>query len=280
MEKVIKRIMVPLDPSIYAEAAIRTACQIAKVHGGSVGGVVVVDASDIRTSISPAIGPCYPMLADVVRSRTNHAQRILDDCMVRFTSICEQEGVEHFETAWEGIPSSKLLESSIFFDLVVIGLRTFFHFETRGENGDCLSDLLDDTVVPVLAVPAQGVASSRRVLVAFDGSMASAAALHAFARLAAPFRTEVTVFVAEKEEHESKFLLDEAEGYLAAHGIQNVTKVAEKSPIRAILENNFIDDFDLIVSGIHSNQRFKDYFVGSFAKRLIEDGSKPVLLFH
>lgn len=280
MEKTIKRILVPLDPSIYAEAATRTACQIARVHGGSVGGVVVLDANEIKSSIVPAIGPYYPMMVDVIASRTEHAQKILEDCMTRFASICEAEGVEHFETEWDGIPTQKLLESSISYDLVVVGLRTFFHFETQGEDGECLSDILDETITPVLAVPAKGVESSRKALIAFDGSMASAAALHDFARLDAPFRTEVTVLVAEKEKRESKFLLDEASMYLAAHGIENVTTVIEDSPINTILKGDYLDEFDLIVAGIHSRRRFRDYFVGSFTKSLIRKGTIPVLLSH
>ncbi len=280
MEKTIKRILVPLDPSIYAEAATKTACRIAKVHGGSVDGVVVLDANEIKSSIVPAVGPYYPMMVDVVQKRTQHAQGILEDCMAQFASICEEEGVTHSATEWDGIPSQKLLSSSISYDLVVMGLRTFFHFETQGEDGDCLSEFLDETITPVLAVPSTGVKSSDRALITFDGSFPSAAALHDFARLVAPFDTEVTVLVADKEEREAKFLLDEAVMYLAAHGIDKVETVNEELPINAILENGYIDDFDLVVTGIHSKRRFKDYFVGSFSKSLIQRGTNPVFLSH
>jgi len=280
MENSVKRILVPLDPSIYAEAATETACRIAKVHGASVGGVVVLDSLEIQSSIVPTIGLYYPMMVDAVTNRNQHAQKILVDCMDRFATICEKAGVKHFETEWDGLPSQRLLESSISYDLIVMGLKTFFHFETRGGNGNCLSELLDETITPILAVPAKGVADSTSVLVTFDGSLVSARALHDFARFAAPFNPEVVVIVAEKEEREAKFLLDEAKMYLAAHGIKNVTSVHHASPIESILSDGYIDDFDLIVAGIHSKKRVKDFFVGSFTKSLISAGTKPLFLSH
>lgn len=280
MDKCLKRILVPLDPSIYAEAATETACRIAKVHGASIGGVVVLDSHEIRSRIVPSIGPYYPMMIDIVHNRTQHAQKILEDCMSRFASICEKARVKHFETEWDGLPSQKLLESSISYDLIVVGLRTFFHFETRGEKGDCLSDLLDHTITPVLGVPGAGLVGFEKALVTFDGSHASARALHDFARLASPFHFEVTVFVTEKDEREAKFLLDEAEVFLAAHQIENVKLEHESSPVESIIDDGYIDQFDLIVAGIHSKKRIKDVFVGSFTKKLIEAGSRSLLLSH
>ncbi len=283
MENPIKRILVPLDPSIYADAATQTACRIAKKHDAKIGGVVVLDSSEITSSLVPAIGPYYPMMIEAVQEKKRHAGHIQEDSMARFVATCEKEAVQHFETKWEGLPAEKLLESSIFYDLVVTGLETFFHFETRGEdedNGRSLEELLSRTVTPVLAVPAKGLVNFKRALITFDGSLASARALQDFSRFAKPFEFEITVFVAGKPKKEAEFLLNEAKEFLGAHGLLNVILKHEFQPIENSLEPEFLDSFDLIVAGIHSKRIIKDFFVGSFTKSLIKKGTTPVFLSH
>jgi len=280
MENAITRILVPLDPSIYADAATKTACHIAEIHGAEVGGVVVLDSHEITSSLVPEIGPYYPMMIDAVRGKKQHADHVLKDCMTRFASTCESEGIKHFETHWEGIPAQKLLESSIFYDLIVIGLETFFHFETRGEEGDSLSELLDRTVTPVLAVPSDGISKFDRALIAFDGSLSSGRALQDFSRFAQPFDFEVTVFVADKPKREADFLLREAEAFLHSHGIHNIVLEQEINPIEISLPAPYLDSFDLVVAGIHSKHIIKDFFVGSFTKTLIERKNTPLFLSH
>ena len=282
MEKSLKRILVPLDPSVYTSAATDTACRIAKVHGASVAGVAVLDSKEIASSVVPAVGPYYPMMVEVVQEKLEHARHVLDDCLKRFKSVCDNAEVAHFETEYEGLPAQKLLESSIFFDLVVMGLETFFHFETRKDDGkgDCLSKVLDRTVTPVLAVPAEGLEKIESALITFDGSMGSARAMQDFARLAAPYNVDVTVLVAEKEEKEAEFLLRNAEEFLSVHGFANVVTEHAKMPIESAVDDARLADCDLVVAGIHSRKYFKDYFVGSFAKDLISRNTRPLLLSH
>lgn len=283
MEKPIKRILVPLDPSMYADAATQTACRIATKHDAEIGGVVVLDSREITASLVPTIGPYYPMMIEAVQKKKQHAGHILEDCMTRFAGTCEKEGVKHFETKWEGLPAEKLLESSIFYDLVVIGLETFFHFETRGEKDDdgrSLSSLLSQTITPILAVPAKGLEKFERVFIAFDGSLSSARALQDFSRFAQPFNFEITVFVGGKPKQEADFLLSDAKEFLGAHGLLKVTLKQESEPIESSLAPDYLDSFDLIVAGIHSKRIIKDFFVGSFTKGLIERGTKPLFLSH
>lgn len=280
MESSIRRILVPLDPSVYATAAAETACQVARLHKAQVGGVAVLDSKEIRSSVAPAFGPYYPMMVEVVQEKVHHAANVLSDCLSRFRIVCEKAGVAHFETEYDGLPVPKLLESAIFFDLIVVGLETFFHFETRERKGDSLADLLDRTVTPVLAVPATGMENFRSALITFDGSLGAARAMQDFVRFAAPFDVKVTVLVAERERRQADFLLESASAFLKAHGIESVATEHSDRPIEELVDENYVADFDMIVAGIHSRKHFKDYFVGSFTKKLIEQKMKPLFLSH
>lgn len=280
MKKSLKQILVPLDPSIYAQAATRTACLIAKKHSAGVAGVVVLDSPEIRAHIVPAIGPYYPMMIEVVKNKVDHARDILDDCLRVFVSECEKTKVPHIETAYEGIPAQKLLSSAMFYDLLVMGLETSFHFETRGGRGDTLDKLLEETVTPILAVPSDGMMDPKSVLITFDGSHASASALHDFIVFASPYEFEITIVVAEKDESEGEFLAKSAASLLESHGHPVSKLLISDEPINDVVTEEFLEAIDLVVAGIHSKRPIKDRFVGSFTKKLIHDATTPLFLSH
>ena len=173
------------------------------------------------------------------------------------------------------------MASSIFHDLVVVGLETSFHFETRGTAGESLHRLLDHTSTPVLAVPETGMKKLARVLVAFDGSPGSARALHDFIPLAAPFDPEILLVVAEKSAEQSDFLLGNAELYLRDHGFTKVDREAAPEPVgEAFARLLKGPGADLVVLGMQSRNALRDLFVGNFTRTMIERGNAALFLSH
>lgn len=276
----VKRILVPLDSSSFSDSAARTACMLAKKHDATVAGVAVLDSPEIRSSIIPAVGPYYPMMLDAVREKIHHADQVLHESMERFAGICAEAGVEHRETEYEGIPAQKLLESSIFHDVIVTGLETHFHFETRGGEGESIDKLLKHTATPVLAVPETGLLKLENVVITFDGSFGASRALRDFLILAEPFQPDITVITAGLEREKSDFLLGNAGKLLRAHGFSSIELVAKDEEIENAIPESLLRTTDLIVAGIHSKHRIKDIFVGSFTSKLIESGDIPLFLSH
>ncbi len=276
----VKRILVPLDSSAFSDGAAETACRIAKVHEAEVAGVAVLDSPEIRSSVVPAIGPYYPMMMEAVQAKVNHADKILSDCLDRFSGICSKAGIRHIETEYEGIPAQKLLESSIFFDLVVMGLETSFHFETRGGRGDTLDKMLDRTATPLLAVPPSGLETVEKVTIAFDGSFSASRALRDFISFGRPYDPEILIATAALPDAEADFLLNNARALLSAHGYTNIATRAFDKSIDVAISGDVIDSSDLVVAGIHSRSKFKAFFVGSFTLELIERGDTALFLSH
>ena len=276
----IKKILVPLDSSPFTAGATETACRIAGKHDAGVAGVAVLDSPEIRSSVVPAIGPYYPMMIDAVQAKIRHADHVLKDAIERFATTCDEMGVRHLETEYEGIPAQKLLESSIFYDLIVVGLETAFHFETRGGQGDTLDKLLNRTATPVLAVPAKGMPALEKVIIAFDGSFGSSRALRDFMIMAKPFDPQLVVVAADLDSKQSDFLLTNASTLLESHGFSDVRTLASDKPVEKAFAEDVDDDADLIVAGIHSKHRFKDIFTGSFTARLIKEGRTSLFLSH
>ena len=278
MKSSIQRILVPLYPSQFAQAATETACRIAQKHEAQVAGVAVLDSAGISSDLSPAVGPYLPGVAEEVSKKLQHADQVARDCMTQFSDACDAAGIPHWETEYEGIPSEKLLESSIFSDLIVIGLRTSFHFETRGtgEEHD-LDRILDRTITPVLAVPIGGIAEIETVVLAFDGSLGAAGAMHDFAGAGSVFDPAVKIIVAEKPQAESEFLLNQAASYLRSHGFSSIETLPTDAPVIEAVE---AENADLIVAGIHSRKFIKDLFVGSLVRHFVKRGDTALFLSH
>lgn len=283
MKASIRRILLPLDPSVFADAATETACSVAKIHHAEISAVAVLDSDEIRASLIPAIGPYYPMMVEEVQKKIHHADHVLKECLERCAATCRAADVAHRETEYDGIPAEKLMGSAIFYDLVITGLENSFHFETRGTRSESLYELLDHTATPVIAVPATGMPKLERVLVAFDGSLGSARALHDFMSFATPYQPEIVIVTAEDDKARADFLVGNAELLLRAHGFEKIARHVGKEPVADLFEDLLAPGSpgaDLIVIGIHSRHAVKDFFVGSFTKKMIERGDTPLFLSH
>ncbi|MFT5467049.1 MAG: nucleotide-binding universal stress UspA family protein [Verrucomicrobiales bacterium] len=278
MKTQIQRILVPLDPSEYTDAATARACEVAKPHQATLTGLAVLDSPGIRGSVAPSDTLHWPLVQDTILGAEAHARERIAAAREKFDRTCVEQGVKHAASQLEGVPAEVIHDASGLYDLVVMGLRTFFHFETRDEPGDSLDKLLGQTATPILAVPKDRPASPfLHALVAYDGSMNASRALKEFAAFAAPFDFQITVLTATEDDRQAEMLLHEAIAYLADHGIDNVETKRSKQKAVTI---DTLGDADLVVAGIHSKRFFKDRFVGSLTTELIERHDRALFLSH
>lgn len=281
MKQSIKRILTPLDVSAFSEAATRRACEIAGRHGAEITGLAVLDSPGIRSAIAPADVSHWPLVQDTMLRATEDAQERIRASRKHFADHCEAVGLKHFESELEGVPADKILEASVLYDLVVIGLRTFFHFETQDGPGDSLAEVLGRTVTPVLAVPeADNAEPFRRAVVTWDGSFSAGRAFRDFVNFAAPYDMEITVLTAGSDDRQSAMLLAEAKAFLTAHEVPKFDLVHTELTEVDQIHDLYFSEADLVVAGIHAKKFFKDLFVGSFTNRLIETGDTALFLSH
>tara|TARA_R110002096_G_scaffold164099_11_gene331821 strand:- start:10875 stop:11711 length:837 start_codon:yes stop_codon:yes gene_type:complete len=278
MKTPIQRILVPLDPSEYAKAATLRACQSAQLHQARVTGLTVLDVPGIRTEIAPADPVLWEFVEKGIQSGIEDAREKIGKIQGFFSDTCREFEVEHEDFSIEGVPSRLLLDASALHDLVVIGVRTLFHFETRNRPGNSLAKLLGRTATPILAVPLSTNESFyKKVVITYDGSMNAARTLRDFASFAAPFDFEITVVSAEDDSLHGEYLLHDASSYLHAHGFEQFDTVHVK---KRSIPSNLLRDADLIVAGIHSKKFFKDQVIGSLTHHLIDRGDTALFLSH
>jgi nucleotide-binding universal stress UspA family protein len=289
----IKRILVPLDPSPFADAALEVACYLAKQHQAQLAGLVILDIPGIEKSVGPVpVGALYyaeRSIADKERQTEERIRGLLD----RFKQTCQREGVAHLESERQGSPSKRIIEESYYYDCLVMGLRNYFRFDTgAGEDqqygtpddrtGRSIEQVMDHSAVPIVAVPMGWHIPERklRTVVALDGSLPAIRALHSLVQLFQPSFVEVKLISSCDEMADGRFWLDEATAYLAAHNFTEVDTEWTSVALRRMLGAPDFVEADLIVLGAHSQAGFVDFVVGNVCKELIERGNNLLLISH
>ncbi len=277
----IRRILIPFDPSPYAAAALEYGCFIAKQYKAEITGVVVLDTPGIEKSIGPIpLGGLY--YADKLEEqKTKEAHEHIKALLEKFKEKCEKEGVTNSETELQGLPGEQILHTSIFYDLVVMGLRTSYHFETEKKTYDSIEEILHHSSTPILAVPDHFEhKENRNILIPFNGSRPASRALKSFVHLlnASAAETNITLLMSDPDVNAARFYLDGAEAYLKAHSYNNIKKEWTPQDIISVIKEKYLDWADLVVLGVHSKKGLFDFMVGSLSKSLINEGNKPLLL--
>lgn len=279
----IKRILVPLDPSPYSDTALNMACMIAKLYEAEITGLVILDIPGILDSIGPIpIGGIH--LAEKLETeKKEEAKKRIDILLNTFKDKCDSEGVKHKEAERQGSPSDAIIEESIYYDVIFAGLRTFYNFETSDKSGRTLDRILKESVTPIYGAPEKLPFTQKpdrkiKILIAFDGSPLAARALQRFANLINPDIYELTLLNASDKQTEAEDKLNKAAAYLAAHNIHNVIKRWTTGDIREVIASEYYTKMDGFVVGAHARKGVFDFLVGSLVKYLVGKAEKPVFI--
>jgi len=279
----IRRILVPLDPSPYTAAATAYAGSIAKALDAEVTGLAVLDLPALEEPVAPvplttpyAPGEFYYLggiyyAEQLEEGKLEGARERVDALLDRFREHCEANGLACRLAEEQGTPSERIIQSAMYYDLVVMGLRTYYHFETSDKPGDSLDKVLGHSITPVIAVTASFVPKDRlSAVIAYDGSLPAARAMQHFAQLARTCDFDLTVLMAYDDEEVAAYHLDRAVEYLEAHGFRDVKKAWTGHPITRAIDEEYLGRVDVVIVGPHSKRGLFHFRVGSLTKHLIE----------
>ena len=179
-----------------------------------------------------------------------------------------------------GDPVDVFMEEGKTADLIIMGLRTFFQFETTQQPDDeLIRRLLKDPVCPIMGVPKK-VQPHRTIIIAFNGSSASARAMRLYAHISPniPDTYSVKVLTVTDSVEEGEYLLNRAEKYLNAYGIHPEKIWRTGVPEDVIYETAKQLMPSMVVMGVYMDK--KTFLFGHRTQKLMEDGTIPLLVYH
>ncbi len=279
----IKRILVPLDPSPFCNAAIEAACRIAKPWNAEVHGLVVLDVRAIEDGIGPIPLGGSHYAQNLEKHRIEEAEVRISALLASFREVCGRHGVSSREAELQGTPSRSIVDRSGLYDLVVTGLRTYFRFGTDDKPGDGLDQLLSHSSTPILGITEslpeweypEGII---RILATWDASPAAASSFRECLQAFVPEKVHLRLVRAGGEKAEAEASLNLAAGYAESYSVAQVeTEWTSQGIVDAVAERH-AQWAHLIVAGAHAKKGPLAFMVGSLTKTLIENKKNPLFI--
>jgi nucleotide-binding universal stress UspA family protein len=275
-----KQILVPLDPSPFTSSALAYASEIAGQHSAELTALLMIDRPGIHESVGP-ISPGVYYLAERTEQRLEaEAHQTLIGLLETFESTCQEQGLAYRHIERAGDPAEIIAQVSAYFDLLVMGLRTHYHFQTSDEPARTLADLLGKLMTPVLAVPDRyrPIGSTLETVIAFDGSPGAVRSLREFSQYLEGKDLDIVVVMAGENKDDADSILRAAELYLRNHGFDRVRTSWTPGDIREAIEQPYLGEAEVMVVGVHSKKGLFGSHVGSLTDHLMKEAHVPVFI--
>jgi len=276
----IKTILVALDGSDHAEAALQHALWLGERLRATLIGLHVVDIVSIEGSffhdISGSLGfEPYLDFSSKMRGVLEERGRALLDA---FSEQAAQRSIRVDTVLAMGIIANEISERARTADLVVIGHRGVNERFSTGLLGSTSESVTRKCPKPVLIAP-MAFSEIRTPLLAYDGSARAAAVMQQAAEFCATMQLPLTVLTVNRDEEQGQRVLAEAEAYLAPYGLQTRVELQQtgNAPERIA---NFIRErgHDLLFIGAYGHGRIIEMVLGSTTEYVLRNADCPVFL--
>ncbi len=275
----MQKILVPIDPSEYTKSAFKYALEIANNNKVLIDGIAVID----YLSISEAVLTFVPLPL----GNEEHLQRekiLLDNAKKHakkeiryYKKFCKENNLDFSGKLMVGRPDFIIEEAGKYVDIIITGMRNFFHFETSKTPEKTVLKILHHIHTPILVVPKQ-FKPIKKVLIAFDGSNPAVRAVREFVKLLRNNTYDITIVTSNSNKSEGDETLNKLEAYISTHTDSTIKKFTSDKNIISVFEKQFVDDVDMVVCGMHSQNILQKLVTGSFPEYLISLNKIPVLI--
>jgi nucleotide-binding universal stress UspA family protein len=276
----IKSILVGLDGSQHAEAALHHALWLAERLRATVIGLHVIDIVSIEGSflhdISGSLGfEPYLDFSARMREALRERGRVLLDT---FVQRCKERGVGCDTSLVMGIVANEICDQARTADLVVIGHRGVNEQFSTGLLGATAESVTRKSPKPVFVSPMrfQGIS---KPLLAYDGSQRASAALHAAAEVASALSLPLTVVHVTREPGANgDKVLEEARRYLQSYDLPVACETLAGPPHQRIIDFIAERGHDLLFIGAYGHSRIIEMVLGSTTEFVLRNSPCPVFL--
>jgi len=276
---VIKNILVPIDGSDHAMAALEYSLWLAENFNGTLFGQHVIDTVSIEGTffhdISGSLGfePYLDFSTKMREVLEERGKSMLEE----FRQRCSEKGVRHEAFLDMGIIANEICERSRVADLVVLGHRGINEEFSTGLLGSTADGVTRKCPRPVF-VSTKRFKIIERPILAYDGSQRASSAMESAAEFCTQLDLPLTVLYVPKEDRIADRVLGEARSYLGSYGIQVRYEIAKGYPEQKIVDYLMNFSFDLLFIGAYGHRRIIELVIGSTTEYVLRKSPCPVFL--
>ena len=278
-----KHILVPLDGSDHAWAALDQAITIAEEEKSDITGLYVVDVRQTSPSYYPFMlaDEIYPDVTPAMMEVANQLDKQLHEqgeaTLQQAAARCQEQGVACETELADGIVSNIILAQMQQSDLVVMGERGVGAKWSGPMLGSTFEAVVRHAPKPVL-VTKDKVRPLHRILVAYDGSDRAQDALDIATHLISERQREMLLLTVDDGHKTREADYEQAVEHLAECGIEAPRLFVKGHPAEKIIETAEKNQSDLIVMGAYGHSRFLKALFGSTVDDVLHSAPCPVLI--
>lgn len=275
----IKNILIPLDGSKHAQAALDYGLWIAEKFKGTLFGQHVIDAVSIEGTffhdVSGSMGfePYLDFSTKMREALEQRGKAILEE----FQQRCQAKAVRCETFLDMGIVPNEICERSKLADLVILGHKGINEEFSTGLLGSTAESVTRKCPRPVI-VSTKRFKEIERPLLAYDGSQRASSAMESAAEFCTQLRLPLTVLYVPKDDKRGESVIKEATSYLNSYGIEARYELARGYPEQKIVEYLVNFDYDLLFIGAYGHRRIIEMVLGSTTEYVLRKSPCPVFL--
>jgi len=276
----LRSMLVGLDGSEYSTAAVKLGIRWARRLGAELMGLGILDASTICSpQLMPPGGSAYKAHRDasLILDASLKVKQFVEDCARR----CSEAQVKCEVRQLAGPPAERIILEAQHSDVILLGQRTLFHFETQKQPDETLPKVIKQSPRPVVAVPARLPAEGRSVVVAYDGSSHAARALQLFLVLGLDMSCDVHIVCVDSHQEQAVLCAEHAVAFLKTHKIEARSHAIGTSatPAQIILEQAHKFQATLIVMGAYGRSTLREFSGVSVTHTMLQESPVPLFMY-
>jgi nucleotide-binding universal stress UspA family protein len=271
----MKRILVGVGDEEVSSSATELAIELAQRLDASVTAIGIIDLVRLR-NVGPVPVGGGAAAQEMRRGRYEKASAMISTCIESFVQACQAASVRFAAKRDVGTAIDVLIDNARYYDLLICGLGGMFEHGVVDEPREELRRIIEAGVRPLIGVTSE-YRKIGRVLVAYSGSVESAATMRQFAELNLFPNAQLKIVHFGSHEEDGAKRLSDAQAYLAAHGLEAETELVGESPQDGLLPFARGWNADLIVVGNSAKSLLRRHVFGETALETMR--SSPVPLF-
>lgn len=276
----LRRLLLVVDGTQSSQSAQEIAIDLAKRTNARLTGVGVLDMPWITAAQpEPLGGSAFKILRD--EEVIHNTKKYVEELLTVFQDVCKSAHIQYEAIEVEGVPEVEIEYLSHEHDLIIIGQKTDFHHDLENESDRIVRHLVKDNPRPMIIVPSSP-SSGNDIMVAYDGTLQSARALHMFLLLNLAKNKPVHIITVHKNRHEAEELANQALRLCSAYGVEASIhpQVSHGDPAKIILKKVEEMNIGLIAMGAFSSTTWKEVFFGNTTSAIMKASKVPLFIHH
>jgi nucleotide-binding universal stress UspA family protein len=275
----IKNILVPVDGSEHANAALDYAIWMTEKFDGMLLGQHVIDTISIEGSffhdISGSLGfePYLDFSSKMREILEERGRNVLDE----FAERCRQKNIRHQSFLDTGLIPNEICGRAKVADLVVIGHRGVNEQFSTGLLGTTAETVTRKSPRPVF-VSTKSFKVIERPLLAYDGSQRASSAMESAAEFCSVLKLPLTVLTIAKEQRLGEGVIRQVQSYLSSYSVEARYEIDRGYPEQKLMERLAGSDYDLLFIGAYGHRRIIEMVLGSTTEYILRNAPCPVFL--